>query len=632
LWYKRSDFVRAVLLLLALSACSSSHRRVTVVPSLPDGCLAGRNVNEVQLAALGDFPPSPQTSAAAGRQGSLSLDLPDGTKVISVVGLGPDGPAAFGRTAPFDLGALGDLSGAVPIAYGPLDGLCPTGALHDARSGHRATLLADGNVLISGGTNGDIAVAPLELYLPAGDLTTPPAQFRAAASLSGNVGQLGHSASLLGDGTVLLAGGVQPMGGVPFGIAFDGLQRVAADGTLDGPPGLLGGGPRAFHSATVLADGRVVFLGGCPQFQSNSCVTPLATASIYDPHTSTFADGPALLHARWDHDAVLRPDGSILVVGGGQPAELYDPDEPRGQEAGTDGARAALLPTGAVAIADASLALWQSVAEGAQPLSAPTAAPGTLTALEDGALLAAGGGLASLTLWDGAGASATPVQFARIGHSATRLLDGSVLIAGGAPLAGVVPGPEAFVYLRSPLGPYATPPTLTFDTPGGYDARRPDRVALAGGLLRVAAPSAGEGGRPGELALMAGAEVADFTLELDVGRQGAAGAAILIGWQSAAQYAWIALEPGRAVQLFTVTPGVAGQSLVAADAGCVGAMLGDGDLPDGNLTHYKVDFRGGLLAVDKRLACIPAQRLGRGQIGVGALHGTAVFDNLALSR
>lgn len=622
---------------MVLSACSSQTRRVTVVPSLPDGCLAGRNVNEVQLAALGDFPPSPKTSAAAGRTGSLSLDLPDGTKVISVIGLGPDGPAAFGRTAPVTgdgLSALASVSGAVPIAYGPLDGLCPTHPLNHARAGHRATLLTDGNVLVSGGATADGPVYELELYLPAGDLTTPPAQFRVSATLPANVnvGQLGHTATLIDDGTVLLAGGVHPEGGHPKGIAFDGLQRVAPDGTLDGPPGLLGGGVRAFHSASVLADGRVVFLGGCQEFASGTCQAPLATASIYDPHTNLFSDGPPLLHARWDHDAVLRPDGSILVVGGGQPMELYDPDEPRGQEAGSGGARAALLPTGAVAIADTAAALWQSIAEGASPLAAPPAAPGTLTALEDGALVAAGGGLGALELWDGAGSSEMLAPFQRLGHSATRLSDGSVLYAGGAPLAGVNPGAEAFVYLRSPLGPYATPPTLTFDTPAGFDARRPDRVVLAAGQLRVGAPSAGEGGRPGELALVAGAVVADFSLELDAGRQGAAGAAILFAWQSAARFAWIALEPGKPVALFTVTPGVAGQSLVAADAGCVGATLGDAALPDGGLGHFTVDFRGGLLSVAKLLACVPATRLGRGQVGVGSLHGTAVFDNLALSR
>jgi hypothetical protein len=438
---------------------------------------------------------------------------------------------------------------------------------------------------------------------------------------------------------VLVAGGVNSSGGQPEGIAFDGLQRVGADGSLKGPLGLLGGGERAYHSATVLADGRVVYLGGCQLFVRGACMTPLDSASIWNPLTGLFTDGPPLLHPRWDHDAILRGDGSILLVGGQprQPLELYDPDEPRGQEAGAGDGRAVILPTGGVVIAGGTEAsLWQSVGEGQEALAAlPVAVAGhTLTALEDGSALLGGGGLSALALYDGSGQLDTLGPFARAGHSATLLADGSVLFAGGIPgtTPGVTPNRDAFVYLRSPLGPYSTPPFLTFETTAGLVMRRPDRVAVAGGRLSVTAPALGEGGRPGELALIAAAQFADFEVELDLGRQDAAGAALLFGWRSEAEFAWVEVEPGRPVALFTVAPGESGQSPVSADPGCVGNAAADVDLPGFGLNRLKLTFRGGVLSVGPFLSCIPSERLGRGLVGLGAMHGTVLYDNIALSR
>jgi hypothetical protein len=70
-------------------------------------------------------------------------------------------------------------------------------------------------------------------------------------------------------------------------------------------------------------------------------------------------------------------------------------------------------------------------------------------------------------------------------------------------------------------------------------------------------------------------------------------------------------------------------------AGCRGSALPDGALSDGDLAPLEVSWRGGALAVSagaaSLLRCRPPA-LGRGSVGVGALHGTAVFDNLALAR
>jgi hypothetical protein len=79
------------------------------------------------------------------------------------------------------------------------------------------------------------------------------------------------------------------------------------------------------HSATLLADGRVLVAGG------GRGDSPLRTAEIYDPFTGQWTPTANLLDARTFHTATLLPDGRVLVVGGINPngsmasAELYDP-------------------------------------------------------------------------------------------------------------------------------------------------------------------------------------------------------------------------------------------------------------------------------------------------------------------
>ncbi len=146
-----------------------------------------------------------------------------------------------------------------------------------------------------------------------------------------------------------------------------------------GSPRLLVGGPRAGHSATVLADGRVLLAGGCAELDSGGCRAgaTLGSTEIYDPAADTFAPGPPLLHARFGHDAILRGDGTVLVVGGrgegggAVPAEIVDPEEQRGFDAGLSSGRAAGLPTGSALVVggtttpDTTVSLWLSQAGGA---------------------------------------------------------------------------------------------------------------------------------------------------------------------------------------------------------------------------------------------------------------------------
>lgn len=70
--------------------------------------------------------------------------------------------------------------------------------------------------------------------------------------------------------------------------------------------------PRAFHTATLLSDGRVLIAGG---FTTDN-FHPIADAEIYDPANGTFTLTGSLNVARWGHSAVPLDDGRVLIVGG----------------------------------------------------------------------------------------------------------------------------------------------------------------------------------------------------------------------------------------------------------------------------------------------------------------------------
>lgn len=83
---------------------------------------------------------------------------------------------------------------------------------------------------------------------------------------------------------------------------------------------------RRYHSATLLKDGRVLVAGG------TSSVHPLSSCEIYDPTTNKWSYAASMNRARESHSAILLPDNKVLVTGGygsvlypKRSCELYDP-------------------------------------------------------------------------------------------------------------------------------------------------------------------------------------------------------------------------------------------------------------------------------------------------------------------
>src|SRR6516162_4063104 len=82
---------------------------------------------------------------------------------------------------------------------------------------------------------------------------------------------------------------------------------------------------RRGHTATVLADGRVLIVGGL------DASGPLSTAEIFDPTQKTFTSAGKMVHARYGHTATLLAGGRVLIAGGHDAsgplasAEIFDP-------------------------------------------------------------------------------------------------------------------------------------------------------------------------------------------------------------------------------------------------------------------------------------------------------------------
>jgi WD40 repeat protein len=186
-----------------------------------------------------------------------------------------------------------------------------TGSLSTSRRYHTATLLPDGKVLIAGGDAGTGLHASAEVYDPATGTFSPTASM--------NHGRRYHTATRLLDGKVLVAAS----DGIPAVPSSTAEVYDPATGTWSVTGSLLQ--RRRYHSATLLPNGRVLVVGGY-----HDSIGILYTSEEYDPVTGTWGDLDTMHVERWGHTATLLPDGTVLVTGGfsnhdQSSAEYYTP-------------------------------------------------------------------------------------------------------------------------------------------------------------------------------------------------------------------------------------------------------------------------------------------------------------------
>jgi N-acetylneuraminic acid mutarotase len=250
-------------------------------------------------------------------------------------------------------GTYPDVSLSSAEIYDPVSGTCrTTTSLITVRHQHSATLLLDGRVLVIGGYNPSQGwLSSAEIYDPATE------QWRITQPIFAH--GVTHTATLLKDGRVLvMAGAIQSGSGGPddrveiFDPKTNRWQQAALHENTESnhtatllPDGrvLIAGGSadpaiydptsdtwqpagslavdRAFTRAVLLQDGRVLLIGGLAPPQG---VTALNSVEIYDPASNTWRQSAPLSQARFDHTATLLPDGRVLVTGGTRIWDAWD--------------------------------------------------------------------------------------------------------------------------------------------------------------------------------------------------------------------------------------------------------------------------------------------------------------------
>jgi N-acetylneuraminic acid mutarotase len=203
-----------------------------------------------------------------------------------------------------------------------------TGSMNTARVDHTATLLPDGRVLVVGGSNTihTVFLNTAELYDPTTGIWTPVTNHMSTA-------RYGHTATLLSNGKVLIAGGSDGPSKLNTAELFDPDDETWTPSSHVMDP--LNGG-RYYHTATLINyvdhSESVLITGGI-----GTSVDALNTAVLYDPAGDTWAPTGSLVNSRKNHVAVMLLNGKVLVAGGlttgggkTNTAELYDPTAPSG--------------------------------------------------------------------------------------------------------------------------------------------------------------------------------------------------------------------------------------------------------------------------------------------------------------
>ncbi|MGH9677730.1 MAG: Kelch repeat-containing protein, partial [Candidatus Acidiferrum sp.] len=221
----------------------------------------------------------------------------------------------------------------------------PTGDLVVERAGSTATLLTDGRVLVAGGEDREEnKLASAEIYDPAtGKFTITGSMAEAREA---------HTAIALRDGKVLIAGGSS--GHYPSQTVYRSAELFDPSTGKFSPTGEMTVG-RHKHAAILLRSGKVLIVGGS---DNRDWRGEYASAEIYDPASGTFKATESMHTARFKipEAVALLPNGKVLVAGGGPFAELYDESTGRFTEvAGSLGAArffadATGLPSGKVLI------------------------------------------------------------------------------------------------------------------------------------------------------------------------------------------------------------------------------------------------------------------------------------------
>jgi hypothetical protein len=429
----------------AQTGAMTSPRTSATATLLPDGkvLVAGGFTPQAGSTASAElYDPAAGTWAATGpmtiaRSGQTATLLPGG-KVLVAGGIYPSEAGA--ASAELYDPATGTWAATGPMASAP-------------GSGATATLLPDGSVLVAGGCcvpgpGLPTALASAQIYNPVSNTW--------AATASMSTGRGNATATLLGNGTVLVAGGQhivkESSGGVTSAEIYDpatgtwhstgtmptGHGQATASLLPDGRVLVAGGAlvsgccggivaadlynpssgtwqaaanmnfPREGAASVVLPNGTVLMTGG---YEGITPTPYLASTEIYQPATNTWTPGPDMNQGRGNHTATLLPDGQVLVAGGYAAqaegsvlatAELYSPGTPPAPVVTSISPASGAAAGGTAVTVSGSNLSGASVSFGTKPATAASCAADSCTATSP-----PGSGTVDVTVHTAGGTSAT---------------------------------------------------------------------------------------------------------------------------------------------------------------------------------------------------------------------------------
>jgi hypothetical protein len=427
------------------------------------------------------------TLSIAGINHTVTQAAPGpGTLPTSRMSTPRSGPAAVslanGRV--LVIGGVVDSSGTVTATSEVFDPttetFAATGSLSQGRITSGAARLADGRVLVAGGSASGTWLASAEIYDPATGSWSPTGSM--------TFPRIKSIVLALPDGRALVTGGYVNGASIASTEVFDpatGLFTLVGAATTE----------RESPAAAVLADGRVLLAGG---WRSN---VYLASAELWNPASGLWSPTGSLPEARSGAAATLLPDGSVLVAGGlgnngntvFATAQKYDPATGLFTATGSlnesrydhkalslaDGSVIALAGFGAtnsIERYNPATGSWQVVAS-----SSDGHQSGTATLLGNGKVLLAGGGASNETaeLYDPAvcpaSVSVSPANATFGGASGSGSI--TVTMAGNCPR--VVSGVPAWVTITAGATGSGSA-TVTYSVSANTGAARSATFTIAG--------------------------------------------------------------------------------------------------------------------------------------------------------
>jgi N-acetylneuraminic acid mutarotase len=347
--------------------------------------------------------------------------------------------------------------------YNPSTGTwAPTGSMTTARYTQVATPLQNGEVLVAGGEgDGGALLGTAEVYNPA------TGTWAATGPLASAFGA-GATATLLPNGTVLVAGGCCTPAVGPGALASAQIYNPATNSWTGTGSMSIG---RYYATATLLGNGTVLVVGGdniVPNMMSGMGDEPLTSAEIYNPATGSWQSAGNTATGHVHATASLLPSGQVLVVGGAASgccvavtgADLYTPSTGTWQAAANmniarEYAAAVVLPDGTVLMTGGyngnTILSWLASTEIYQPSTNTwTAGPSmnaerayqTATLLPNGQVLVAGGtdgsnfALASAELYSSGTTSPPAPVVTGVSPSTGPAAGGTAVTVSGSNLTG----------------------------------------------------------------------------------------------------------------------------------------------------------------------------------------------------